>query len=257
MRTRSVCCLLLLCLATALPSANAQLLVDLEMGYVVNTGYADVRTDAGTSTDLATRPGLDNPLTFRGRFGYTAADKHNLWVLIAPLTLEGSGTLDAPYNFADRNFAPGTPLEYQLDVDQYRIGYRYDLAKAEQRLRFGIGATGNLRVLRAQVIDPAGGATRRNTSFQPLLNLYLSYAIAGPEGPTGPRLRLLLDAEGMATGSWRTADIFAGLRWQLGRYGALRGGYRLLNTSTDTDEFHADILTHSANLALIIRIGGE
>ncbi|MCK7498352.1 MAG: hypothetical protein MZW92_52765 [Comamonadaceae bacterium] len=120
MRIRALAALLsviLLLAAAATAGAQDRWRVDFENGAAIS-GYNDVAIPGNTGTRFSMTDDLtsDTEYFWRVRADFRFAPKHVLSGLIAPLTINSSGTFDAPVDFAGTTFAPGVPTDGTLDV---------------------------------------------------------------------------------------------------------------------------------------------
>lgn len=74
----------------------------------------------------------------------TLADKHDLGLLAAFLTMRSDGTLDQVVDFNGATFPAGTPLESTFKFNSYRLTYRYLLLDSP-KFRFSAGLSAKLR----------------------------------------------------------------------------------------------------------------
>ena len=86
--------------------------IDVENGAAIS-GYNDVAIPGNTGTRFSMTDDLksDTEDFWRVRADFRLAQKHVLSGLIAPLTINSSGTFNAPVDFAGATFAPGVPTD--------------------------------------------------------------------------------------------------------------------------------------------------
>ena len=115
-----------LCVVYVAAMAGTQQALDIEGGWVF-PGYNDVRIpgDSGTKLSLTEDLSADSFPAFRARYTVTLADKHDLSLLAALLTMRSDGTLDRDVDFNGATFPAGTPLESTFRFNSYRLTYRY------------------------------------------------------------------------------------------------------------------------------------
>lgn len=186
------------------------------------TGYNDVRipSDTGTKISLATDTLSTPAFAFRVRGGYTFGERHSVMVLIAPLTVRGSGTLDRTVSFQGTSFPVGTKLESSYRFDSYRLTYRYTFIKNES-LVLAAGLTAKLRSADIALMSDTAYAHRSDLGVVPLVSLMAEWSFAKP-------LSFLLDADALITPFGRAEDVLAALQYRLSDSVALRLGYRIL-----------------------------
>lgn len=221
----------LVCLCAAIPAAAAEWEVSLETGRA-SSGYNDIRIpgEGGTkisfSEELATDPTAFFRLRLTGRF----AERHNLSLLVAPLTLEASGSVDRPVRFDDGEFAAGVPLKGRYRFDSYRLTYRYDFDRTGD-LRLGAGITAKVRDAAIRLEGGGRAAEKKNAGLVPLLNFRAEWRVA-------KSIRLLFDADALAAPQGRAEDLLAAAAVDLRPDLALSAGYRLLEGGADNEEVY-------------------
>jgi hypothetical protein len=218
-----------------LPSAWAQFqpkwFLDLESGGVF-PGYCDVRIpgDSGTLFSLTDDLSTDSSFFFRLRAGLRFHPRHTVFVLFAPLTLDGAGRLGYPLEYNGVTFPANTPLESLYRFNSYRLSWRYGIKEGE-RLRIGLGLTAKIRDAFIEI--SGGGQTTRNSNLGgvPLLNFFLEWHFS-------PVLRLLLEGDAAAAPQGRAEDVQLALVYQKSDKWAIRMGYRILEGGADNDKVY-------------------
>jgi hypothetical protein len=208
------------------PPAASQAFLDVEGGPAF-TGYNDVRipSDSGTRLSLADDLSSDPALALRLRFGYTFAGRHTATVLIAPLTVRGSGTLDEDVSYQGKTFAEGSRVDSVYRFDSYRLTYRYSFIKTD-RLVLASGITGKIRSADIALMGDAGYAHRDDLGLVPLINLWVQWKFAEP-------FSVLLDVDALWSPFGRAEDALLALQYHLNPNVALRLGYRVLEGGSD------------------------
>ncbi|MBN1433879.1 hypothetical protein JW921_03910 [Candidatus Fermentibacterales bacterium] len=212
-------------------SSGAEWFLDLESGGAF-PGYNDVRVPGETGTDISVTGDLetDAAVFFRARGGVTVGDRHTLSALVAPLTLEASGSVGFPVLFGDVEFDAATPLEATYRFDSYRISYSYRFID-NGSLRLDAGLTAKIRD--AEIRLEGGGQTSStaNTGFVPLIRFALAWRV-------GPSVEVLLDGDALVGPQGRAEDVFAGVGVGLCPRLVLRAGYRLLEGGADVEQVY-------------------
>ncbi|HRY54839.1 MAG TPA: hypothetical protein P5142_09470 [Spirochaetia bacterium] len=207
-------------------SLRAEGFLEVEAGAAF-TGYNDLRipADSGSKISLAddTRP--DPAFAFRVRGGYSFADRHSILVLVAPLTVRGSGTLDRDLSFQGKVFPAGTKLESSYRFDSYRLTYRYTFVKSES-LALAAGLSAKLRSADIALMSEGAYAHRDDLGLVPLVSAMAEWEFA--RGTS-----LLVDAEALASPFGRAEDLLVALQRRLSDTATLRLGYRLLEGGSD------------------------
>lgn len=208
----------------------AQGFIDLETG-LASTRYNDVRVpnQGGTLFSLTDDLSTDPSAFIRLRLGYRLGKRHNLSLLIAPLTLKAKGQVDKDLNFSDETFPAGTPLEGKYTFNSYRLTYRFDLKRSPKWI-IGIGFTAKIRDAAIRVEGGGLKAESTNTGFVPLLNLLIQWNFA-------EKWHLLLEADALAApgGQGRAEDILLGLAYSVSDRIDIKAGYRFVEGGADVD----------------------
>lgn len=222
--TRSIAlCAFLLMISLA---AGAQAFLDVEGG-VAFTGYNDVAIPADTGSAISLKDDIrsDPAPSFRTRIGYTFRDRHTVSVLIAPLTVYGSGTLDEDVSYRDKTFAAGSSARSTYRFDSYRLTYRYDVIDSDS-VTVSLGITGKIRSADIAIMDDSGYAHRSDLGVVPLVNFGARWAFA-------PRFSALIDGDALVTPYGRAEDALVALEYSPSDRVAWRLGYRILEGGSD------------------------
>jgi hypothetical protein len=246
---RSVVALLTLAvLCLVVPSADAQdrWRVDFENGAAIS-GYNDVRIPGDTGTLFSFTDDLASETAYfwRLRADVRLAPKHVLSALVAPLTINSTGSFDHPVSFAGATFAPGVPVKGLYVFNSYRVTYRYEPVRRENWM-FGVGVT--LKVRDAETRLEAGGtsAAKTNVGVVPLVNFKL-------ERRLGARATFQLEGDALAAPQGRAEDIFAGILVHAGKQWSIKAGYRFLEGGADNDEVYTFALVHYLAAGVVVR----
>lgn len=208
------------------PRAEAQFFLDVESGAAF-TGYNDVRipADTGTRLSLAEDLAAEPALALRVRLGYTFAGRHTATVLMAPLTVRGSGTLESDVSYKGTTFVEGQRVDSSYRFDSYRLTYRYSFIKNED-LIVAAGLTGKIRSADIALMSGTAYAHREDLGVVPLINLWVRWDYADP-------FSLLVDADALWSPFGRAADVLLALQYQLAPNITARLGYRILEGGSD------------------------
>ena len=248
--TRRILPVLFCLLCPTLPGAAAaaephRFAAELEGGPVWQTRN-DVRIPGDTGTEISLVDVLgDGPFAAgRAYLTWDVSRKGSLRLLIAPLGIEGDGTLADSVDFAGETFAPG-PVDAAYKFNSYRLTYRYLLHDGE-RWQWRLGFTAKVRDARIALAQPGRAAEKTDVGVVPLLNLNGSVALS-------PRLRLELDADGLAAPQGRAFDVALKGRYALGSRAELAAGYRTVEGGADNDEVYTFAWLHYAVASLTYR----
>ncbi len=207
-------------------AAQAQAFVDVEGG-VAFTGYNDVAIPADTGSTISLKNDIasDPAASFRMRVGYTFRGRHTVSVLIAPLTVYGSGTLDEDSTYQGKTFAAGSSVKSTYRFDSYRLTYRYDVIDSDN-LVVSLGLTGKIRSADIAIMDDSGYAHRSNLGVVPLINFGVRWDFARP-------FSVLVDGDALASPYGRAEDVLVALQYSPSERVDWRLGYRILEGGSD------------------------
>lgn len=225
------------CLSPLFAQSPPKWFLDLETGGVFS-GYNDVRIPGDTGTLFSLTDDFSTPssLFFRFRAGYKFNPRHSVFVLIAPLSLSGSGTVNRPIDFSGASFSSRTPLKSYYRFNSYHVSYRFGL-KNGQTWRIGLGITVKIRDAAIRLSGAGLEAEKTNVGFVPLLNFLVEWRFA-------PAWRLLLDGDAAAAPQGRAEDVLLALAYQKNDKLAFKAGYRILEGGADNDQVYSFALFH-------------
>ncbi len=205
--------------------------LDMETGGAF-LGYCDVAIpgDTGTRFSLTDDLKSSGSVFFRLRAGLNLGRRHTLWVLYAPLSLDGSGTLPYPLDYNGVIFPAGVPLTSNYRFNSYRLSYQYRI-KDGDKLKLGIGFTAKIRDAGIRIEGGSLKSEKTNVGFVPILNFLLDWRFS-------PAWSLLLEGDALAAPQGRAEDVFLGLVYRTGAHWGLRAGYRILEGGADNDEVY-------------------
>lgn len=168
-------------------------------------------------------PGAAFRVTGIGRF-----DDDSGWrVVVAPLSVSGTGRLKSAKRFDGSTFLPGVDTRAKYRFDSYRLTYWRRLrSDARSAWRFGY----TLKVRDAEVsLRHAGVSERfRNTGLVPLLHF-------GGTTSVGPNTDLVLDFDGLVAPQGSALDLGAFVRQRLSPQVGAFAGFRVLYGGADND----------------------
>jgi hypothetical protein len=211
------------------------------------TSSNDVRIpgDTGTLFSLTDDLTTDPTYYWRVRVDYRPAAKHVVWVLVAPLTLKASGTIDRAIAFNGDVFGAGVPLEASYKFNSYRLTYRYEFVRGEKWL-FGIGATAKIRDAYTRLEGGGVASTKTNVGFVPLVNFKLQRTL-------NSRAALILEGDALAAPQGRAEDILAGLQLSASPKLSLQIGYRILEGGANVTEVYTFTLVNYLAIGAVVR----
>jgi len=221
-------CILLALLLSLLSGTGtgSEWFLDFEGGAAF-TGYNDVQipSDSGTRFSLADEIVSSPAIALRFRGGVTLAERHLLFVLAAPLTVRGTGTLERDINYQGQLFHQGTEVNSSYRFDSYRLTYRYSIV---DKPAFGLGAglTAKIRSADIALMSDSTYARRTDLGVVPLINLMVRYKMTGKTG-------LLLESDALWSPYGRAEDVLLAFQYSPRESHSLRIGYRMLEGGAD------------------------
>lgn len=220
---------------------HAQPSIDFETGFV-STGYNDVRIPGDQGTLFSLSDDLEAAASFylRIKAGYKIRERHNFFLLYAPLTVKSDGFLPYDVSFAGEVFPADSVLDAIYKFNSYRLTYRYDIV-LKPKIEFGLGFTAKLRDAAISLNSPGYFAEKTNAGFVPIINFRLLLRM-------DENLSLLIDGDALAAPRGRVGDVQFAARYKLNDQILFRVGYRLLEVGADNDEVYNFALFNFASL---------
>ncbi len=225
--------LLILSLALGLSLSFAQFSLDLETG-VAFSGYNDLRipnSAANTMFSFTEDLASDPTLYGRANLHWLITPRHEVSLLLSPLTIKPTGTLDFPVTFMGKTFAAGEKIDAVYKFNSYRLQYLYRF----QNQNIGIRALGLTVKVRDAVISlentSAGYAEKTDLGLVPLIGFEFGYDFTDD-------LAIELKGEALASPYGRAEDVLLSLKYDLNDRYSLYGGFRLLEGGSDIDEVY-------------------
>ncbi len=183
--------------------------------------------DEGTQFNLLELTG-DGP-DFAGRFMLERKinDRHLVRLELAPIAIEGTGTLDKDVLFRSTTFTTDVPTKARYEFNTYRLSYRYTWQDDE---RWTLGAGGSILVRDALIELSQNGVTEteEDLGVVPLLNFYAARHF-------NDSWSLIFDALGAASPQGRAFDLALLLEWQADPAWDLACGVRSIEGGADND----------------------
>lgn len=164
--------------------------------------------------------------------------KHGLRLLLAPLSITESASLDAPVNFAGGSFAAGVPTEATYQFNSWRLSYRYRFHEGA-RWTWWVGFTAKIRDAKISLAQADVAAEKTDVGFVPLLHVSGRWRL-------GSAWALELDVDALAGGPGRAEDASLKLRRSFGERWSLAAGYRTVEGGADVDAVYNFAWLHYA-----------
>ena len=236
----------LLIFVTAQARAQDRWRIDVENGAAIS-GYNDVGIPGNTGTRFSMTDDLksDTEYFWRVRADFRFAPKHVLSGLIAPLTIDSSGTFREPVDFAGATFGPGVPVDGTWTFNSYRVTYRYEPWRKDTWM-LGFGVTAKVRDAVIRLESNGLSAEKTDLGVVPLINFKFERRLSG-------RATFLLEGDALAAPQGRAEDIFAGIVVDAGRQWSVKAGYRFLEGGADNDEVYTFAAVHYVAAGVVLR----
>jgi hypothetical protein len=235
-------------LIPALASAQTpRFIVDVEGGPVWQSyNNAEIPND-GTATRFSIRDLLGTGPWPAGRLTATwnPGERHGVRLLLAPLSVKGTGTPANELRFAGAVFRAGQPVEATYTFNSYRLSYRYRVLSG-QPMDAWIGVTAKIRD--ATIALEQGGTTSRkdDLGFVPLLHLAAHRRLA-------PGWFALFEADALAGGPGRAVDAALKLGYDVGDRWSILAGYRTIEGGADVEAVYSFAWLHYAVVSVTWR----
>jgi hypothetical protein len=226
---------------------SPRLEIELEGGPVWQTRN-DVRipNEGGTKFSLVDLIGSGPFASVRLEAAYNISRRHGLRLVLAPLTISGTGTLDEPVEFAGASFAAGIPTEGRYRFNSYRLTYRYRFHDG-RKWRWHIGFTAKIRDAKVALQQEGASASDSNVGPVPLIHL------AG-QVRLGPRWRISGDLDALGAPQGRAEDLALKVRYDPTERWSLALGYRTLEGGADSDTVYTFAWLHYVVASVALRL---
>jgi hypothetical protein len=189
----------------------------------------DVRIPPDTGTEFSLVDLIGSGPAGIGRLEVTGglAPRHELRFVYAPIEISDRGVPAEEIAFAGGVFAPGVTTNADYQFSSYRGTYRYTF-HAGDRWQWQVGFTGFVRDARVALAQPGAAAEDTDVGFVPLAHLR-------GRARLGNRVRLTLEADGVAAPQGRAFDAAALLEVHLTNRWFIGAGYRTIEGGADVD----------------------
>jgi hypothetical protein len=245
-RTQYLLLALIMMLAPATAGAQDRWRFDVENGAAIS-GYNDVRIPGNSGTTFSMTDDLTSSTEYfwRARADFRLAPKHVLSGLVAPLTINSSGTFSGPVDFAGGTFARNVRTDGTWTFNSYRATYRYEPIHRDSWM-FGVGATVKVRDATIRLRQGSTVAEKANVGVVPLVNVKV-------ERRLGRGASLLVEGDALAAPQGRAEDVFAGVTIDAGKRWSAKVGYRFLEGGADNDEVYTFAAVHYLAAGVVVR----
>ncbi len=220
---------------------------DIESGLAI-VGYSDVQIPKSTGTLISFSEELktDPALFVRGRFTYYFNKGNLISILIAPLKLEATGSVDREVIFEGESFAPNVTLNTVYRFNSYRISYQH-LWFIGDNLHLGLGATAKIRDAAISIADSTKVSEKTDIGFVPIIRYSLAWRFLGP-------LTLALEGDALAAPQGRAEDISLSIQSRISKGTSLKLGYRVLEGGSDVEAVYSFTWVNYIFLGALLRL---
>ncbi len=207
-------------------------ILEIESG-VAFISYSDIQIPKSTGTLISFSDELetDPALFVRGRLTYYFNRSNMVSVLIAPLTLKGTGSVDHDVVFEGETFDPNVTLNTVYRFNSYRLSYEH-FWFAGENFRFGLGVSAKMRDAAISIADSAKFSEKTDIGFVPLIKFSLAWNMLD-------RLTLVIDGDALAAPQGRAEDVSVSLLGDVDEVVSLKLGYRVLEGGSDVEAVYS------------------
>lgn len=225
-------------LALSVSALSAQFSAYVELSGAI-TGYNDAQSPNNATTGrFSFIDDLKSPAIVpsgRLHIRWDVASRHQVGLLMTPLTVHADGQFDRSITYEGETFNPGEDIEAIYTFNSYRIQYRYLFPRAKVLRSLGLSVK-----VRDAVISLKSGdkyAEKTDLGVVPLISFDLGY-------PLSPKWDINFEGEALASKFGRAEDVQLSLDYRINDGNKLRLGYRLLEGGSDIDEVYTFALFH-------------
>lgn len=206
--------------------------LDIESG-AARLRYCDVQIPKSTGTRISFAEELQNDYEFfvRGRLTYFLNKGNALSLLVAPLTLHSSGSVDREVILEGESFPPNIPLEAGFTFNSYRLSYEHFWFVGDNT-RLGLGVTAKVRDAAISIEDSTHISEKTNIGFVPLIKFSVVWKFMRP-------FALIIDGDALGAPQGRAEDLSVALQGDINDKISLKAGYRLLEGGSDIEEVYS------------------
>lgn len=199
---------------------------------------------SGTRFSLRDTVGAGPVPVVRVDAAWALNERHDIRLLLAPLSYEQSGTLASAVNFRGGVFQAG-PVDATYRFNSWRGTWRYRVLD-DGRWLVKLGLTAKVRD--AEITLRQGNTTSTDTDvgLVPLLHLYSEYRF-------GERWKAIVDADALAAPQGRAFDAGLKAGYDLTRALSITAGYRLLDGGVDNKKVYNFARFHQAVVSVVWR----
>ncbi|MFC2088882.1 hypothetical protein ACFLSX_04710 [Calditrichota bacterium] len=211
---------------------NRHFFTQLEFGPVWQ-GLNDVQIPNdknGTRFSLADLVGSGPYPAVRLYFTWRISNRHDIRLLLAPLSYTKSGTFSSPVTFAGKTYNPSQVVDATYKFNSWRLTYRYKFYHGEQWY-WWVGFTAKIRDAKIKLNQSGLSSEKTDIGFVPLLHIRGEYHF-------DELWWFLLDIDALAGGPGRAEDGTLQIGYNLNDQWSISAGYRTIEGGADVDEVY-------------------
>ncbi len=222
--------------------------VELEAGPVWQSrNVAEIPNDgSATRFSIVSVVGKGPWPAARGYLTWNIDERHGLRVLLAPLTIRETGTLDRPVVFEGESYLPDEPIDAEYTFNSYRLTYRYHWRETA-RTSAWVGFTAKVRDATVALEQGAAASRKENVGFVPLLHLAAEWRLS-------PRWVATADVDALAGGPGRAEDVALKLGYRVNPRLSVHAGYRTVEGGANVEETYNFAWLHYAVVSGRLRL---
>lgn len=202
--------------------------------------------DSGTRFSLVPVVGKGPWPAARVYITWNLNERHALRLLLAPLSIRGTGRTAAPLRFAGASYAADADLTARYTFNSYRVTYRYRFHEGA-RVTSWVGFTAKVRDATIALEQNATSSRKDDLGFVPLLH------VAG-EWRVSPRWLATGDADALAGGPGRAEDVALKLGYRVTPRLWLSAGYRTVEGGAGVPAVYSFAWLHYAVAGVRLRM---
>jgi hypothetical protein len=184
----------------------------------------------GTRFSLVDLVGHGPYPAFRFYFTWRISARHDLRLLLAPLSYTQTGIFAEPVNFVGETYQSGKTVEGTYKFNSWRLTYRYKFHHGEN-WNWWIGFTAKIRDAKIKLQQDNFSSEKTDLGFVPLLHIRGEYKI-------NQQWWLLFDVDALAGGPGRAEDGTLQIGYNFNKQWSVSAGYRTVEGGADVEEVY-------------------
>ena len=195
-------------------------------------------TQDGTRFSLVDLVGHGPYISARFYFTWRISTRHDLRILLAPLSYTQEGMFSSTVDFAGQTYQPAQPLDATYKFNSWRLTYRYKFHHGE-RWNWWIGFTAKIRDAKIKLQQDNISSEKTDLGFVPLLHIRGEFYL-------NEKWWFLLDLDALAGGPGRAEDGTIQVGYNFTDQWSITAGYRTVEGGADVEEVYNFAWLHYA-----------